>query len=177
MTQSSGVDLSTITKKNASPLELHLFILGTYLYNWRAYMKNEEELLIKTVGHPNRKKKEGHHKKLTVDDPSELPSIMHRHNRRPSLRGPLRIPLQPTWPRETSRTPEKHLSRNKTNPPTSHQAEQQLHPPRQSAHKRTARKHAGNGKQLRRQLTVSNESRCEYFFSSMFLPNLEMLEK
>ncbi|EED16088.1 conserved hypothetical protein [Talaromyces stipitatus ATCC 10500] len=39
---------SMITKKNTSPLELHLFILGTYLYNWRAYMKKEEELLIKT---------------------------------------------------------------------------------------------------------------------------------
>jgi hypothetical protein len=62
MTQSSGVDLLTITKKNASPLELHLFVLGTYLYNWRAYMKNEEELLIKTVGHPNRKRKGELHK-------------------------------------------------------------------------------------------------------------------
>jgi hypothetical protein len=56
MTQLAGGDLSTITKKNTSPLELHLYILGTYLYNWRAYMKNEEELLIKTVSVPNRKK-------------------------------------------------------------------------------------------------------------------------
>ena len=52
MTQSFGADLSMITKRNASPLELHLIILGTYLYNWRAYMKNEEELFIKSVGFP-----------------------------------------------------------------------------------------------------------------------------
>lgn len=49
LTQSFGEDLSAIKKRNASPLELHLCILGTYIYNWRAYMKNEEELLINTV--------------------------------------------------------------------------------------------------------------------------------
>jgi hypothetical protein len=54
MSQSAGGDLSMITKKNASSLELHLYILGTYMYNWHAYMKNEEELLIKAVGPPNR---------------------------------------------------------------------------------------------------------------------------
>ncbi|KAE8550354.1 hypothetical protein EYB25_006580 [Talaromyces marneffei] len=50
ITQSVGGhgDLMMITKKNASPLALHLYILGTYMYNWRAYMKNEEKLLIKT---------------------------------------------------------------------------------------------------------------------------------
>lgn len=49
LTQTFGGDLSAIKKKNASPLELHLCLLGIYIYNWRAYMKNEEELLIKTV--------------------------------------------------------------------------------------------------------------------------------
>lgn len=67
ITQSVGGhgDLMMITKKNASPLALHLYILGTYMYNWRAYMKNEEKLLIKTVFRSPRNRTTG---TLVADD-------------------------------------------------------------------------------------------------------------
>lgn len=49
LTNTTGRESLMMKEKNASPLEIHLFILKSYLYNWRLYLKSNEEPLIDTV--------------------------------------------------------------------------------------------------------------------------------